>query len=132
MLPTASAPGWGHGTEHASGVSGMLRKHRGAQDPGATAPARPGGVPCRATGKEEAQGSPALKSPFIPVAGVPLGQLLSQAPRDTLPEQQLPGGTPAPAGGHIYIASAHFHLFTYFRGKLPGFMAPDRLPRGRH
>ena len=45
---------------------------------------------------------------------------------------QLPSGPPAPARWHIYISSAHLHLFTYFRGKLLGFMTPDQLPRGYH
>lgn len=92
-----------------------------------TAPARPGGFP-----EEEAQGIPALKSPCIAVLGGSPPSPPVPGTEGPLPVQQLPPGTPAPAGWHIYIASAHFHLFTYFRGKLPGFMAPDRLPRGQH
>lgn len=59
VLPTASAPGWGHSIEHPSGVLGMLHKHRDAQNH-STSTARGGSLPCHGQGGGRRQPGPKI------------------------------------------------------------------------
>lgn len=132
MLATANAPVWGQGTMDPSSVSrastSVLRtlgpQHQHGRVGCLAVPHARMGCKAARTLNPRASlwraGSP-VASPRPTHCGVPVPAL-----------HQLPSGMPAPAEWHVYISSAHLHLFTYFRGKLPGFMMPDRLPRAYH
>lgn len=113
VLPTASAPGWGHSIEHPSGVLGMLHKHRDAQNH-STSTAR--GVPCRAMDKEEAEGSPALKSPCIPVVGGVPSASSCPRHRGTLSRcSSCPAG-PRPLWGGTFTSPQHISISSPISG----------------